>query len=222
MKYGSKYISRGDDDYIYLSDFSIGAASLWRFESVYAAVTTVYPAMFNYGAPTKYKMSENTNLPTETHALNLLRSSRVFFSNTHGLGDEDEHNIGLDLGVANLTNARIDTLPTNDLSAVKLVVYVGCKTGEGGTTANNTVNSTYNKGAQVVIGFKKSIAGAHADWWVDKFMPSLAAGDTIEEAMRKADNYVNSRCAIEGEDPQLILTDERTVRGNTNVTVAEV
>jgi len=117
------------------------------------------------------------------------------------------------LGNDPLYASQIDSWQDNSLSHMKLVLYGSCSSGQGGITAHNIVNSTYNKGAQTVIGFQDTVVIAHMNTWAKEFVK--AAGDeytirNVEEACAEADFWVGFHHLFTHGG-----TDNRLIRGST-------
>lgn len=206
IMFGTKYISEDSSHNVFASDSDLGASSLWSFESVFGIAAPLYPSLSTNPLPERYKAVSATSL-TSSEILNFIRSSRVFISNCHGDSD------GIIVG-EEMTKYSVNQLPDNDLSGVKCVVFISCETGLGGESADNLVNSIYNKGAQVVIGFREEI-GEIGDAWGDGFMAALRAGKNIHEAMLAGDE------AGLTEWGSYENIQNRTVRGSTYINVLE-
>ena len=139
--------------------------------------------------------------------LSYLRSSKIFICRTHGAQTE------LYLGSEGmLTYSELNNLDNGALSYAELVYYGACLTGEGDKYADNLVNITYEKGAQTVIGFEKSVYCAEVNIWTDKFITSLGQGRSIGEACSDADEWVIQSWGYDFTT----IGDDRLVQGNTS------
>ncbi len=158
----------------------------------------------NNSIPSSYVKSRNTNIDGNT-ALGVLRASRAFISRSHG-GKTS-------ISCANntyMTRADILALPSGALSHMQLVYYGACSTGEGGASAENLVNATYDRGARTVIGFTTEVDCGSTNTWTAEFMEQISNNHTIYYAMIQADNEAGT-----GGNTHL-----RLVRGLQEVTVS--
>ena len=143
-----------------------------------------HTSFFNNSVPSGYTKSTYTDI-SSAETIVKMQTSRVFISRSHG----SQHSITCTGG--SLTSTHISALPDNSLSHVKLVYYGACSTGSGGITADNLVNTTYSKGAQIVIGFKNSVSCTACNAWTQAFMEQLGAGRTVSASVKAADDAVN-------------------------------
>ena len=115
------------------------------------------------------------------------------------------------LADGSLTRSQMISWGTNSLKDMRLVYYAACSTGEGGATADNLVNATFNNGVKTVIGFQGAVNCSQTNTWTEEFF--IATGErnkTISEACADADYWVGVyHFGIHGG------TDNRLVRGST-------
>lgn len=137
----------------------------------------------------------------------IMTSTNVVVTNSHGAKTK------ILLNDSNFTVSMVNSLPNNALEDLQLVVFVACETGKGGEGANNLVNAMANKGAQVVIGFEKTIYCHESDIWVNAFFNSLGDGCTIDTAISAAKQAVLESWTLD------ISTDPCYPVGNTNQTI---
>lgn len=137
----------------------------------------------------------------------IMTSTNVVVTNSHGAKTK------ILLNDSNFTVSMVNSLPNNALEDLQLVVFVACETGKGGEGANNLVNAMANKGAQVVIGFEKTIYCPESDIWVNAFFNSLGDGCTIDTAISAAKQAVLEGWTLD------ISTDPCYPVGNTNQTI---
>lgn len=189
--------------------------AVWTFElspsgsnKIYSMVGTNdaghdHTGFFNNPIISGYTKSTHTDISGQD-MLSVLCNSTVFLSRSHG-------NRTLITGNgSNMNMTMVSNLPNGALNNLKLVYYGACSTGEGGITGANLVNATYDRGAQIVIGFGESVGCNSCNTWTKAFMTSISNGTTVAVAMVNADN------AFTGANG---ATDIRTVRGNTNVVI---
>ena len=100
---------------------------------------------------------------------------------------------------------------------LKIVLFGACETGLGGDNATNLVNTMYDKGADVVIGFKVEVWNFEIMAWTEAFFESLSNGDTVGEAMLIADDYVQSIPSL--RDLDTTTPNERYVLGSTEMVI---
>lgn len=162
-----------------------------------------HTSFMNNRIPAGYTRSSNTNTSPQA-TLNVLRASRAFVSRSHGYRE------GITCSGGNMTRNDVLALPPGALSHMQLVYYGACSTGEGGSSAANLVNATFDRGARTVIGFTVSVGCGTANTWTQEFMTNISNGETVDRAMELADRKVSK--SPDG-------TNQRLERGATNVTV---
>ena len=99
-----------------------------------------------------------------------LQSATIFASRSHG------GPTGITLATCSMEMEDIKGLPDNALASTRLVYYGACSTASGGSTANNLVNTTYNKGAKTVIGFQDVVYCDATTIWSSQFFKSICKG----------------------------------------------
>lgn len=87
-------------------------------------------------------------------------------------------------------NNFIDNLPSNSLSDMEVAVYGGCYTANTSSVYGNLLNSTYNKGAKFVLGWKVATSNNQHTVWLKVFMESLSSGNNVSKAIVDADDEV--------------------------------
>lgn len=162
-----------------------------------------HTTFMNNRIPAGYTRSSKTNTSPQA-TLDVLRASRAFISRSHGYTE------GISCNGGNMTRSAVLALPPGALGHMRLVYYGACSTGTGGSGAANLVNATFDRGARTVIGFTVNVTCSTTNTWTRAFMNSISNGDTIDRAMRLADNEVSNSPGG---------TNQRLVRGTTTVTV---
>lgn len=137
-------------------------------------------SLFNYSGYSVLRESDQT----KDHVLTKLKNSTIFASRGHGEIDR------IALFNSMLWRSDILALPSNALSGNRLVYYGACLTGEGGSTASNLVNATYDRGAKTVIGFKTTVTSGPTNIWTQQFLKSVSNGCMIKDAVLQADYTV--------------------------------
>ncbi len=84
----------------------------------------------------------------------------------------------------------------NELSSVRLVLYIGCYTGKdytpaGTTTTYNLVDETYKKGAHCVIGAEGLVTLPRCNEWVKTFFQHARDGWCIKDCINYADRLIS-------------------------------
>lgn len=162
-----------------------------------------HTSFMNNNVPSNYTKSKNTNTSPQ-NTLNVLRSSRAFISRSHGYKE------GICCSGGNMTRTDMLALPPGALSHMQLVYYGACKTGEGGASAENLVNATFDRGARTVIGFTVIVDCNSCNTWTKAFMTNISNGYTVTYAMKMADTAVSSSPGG---------TNQRLVKGAQTATV---
>lgn len=154
---------------------------------------TFYPLCNDMSAQnyTTYEILQQTSV---AKMLGMLATSRIFVMNTHG--DQNSVQVYQD----DLELQTINELPDNALAHLDLVLYVACETAKGGAGADNLVNATASKGANLVIGFQESIYCSESDIWVPAFFNALGEGKTVEEAINDAHLEVATKWTLDDLD----------------------
>ena len=121
-------------------------------------------------------------------------NNKVFLSRSHGgihmneiFPDEQDGtylilNDNLSNPVKYISNATMDTL---NLSNLQLAMFVGCKTGYGGSDELNLVSEAVWQGATAALGFTDDIGCNDANQWVTNLFSYLEDGMTLREACRQ-------------------------------------
>lgn len=132
----------------------------------------------------------NTNSST---VQGYLDNKSIFVSRSHGYkytlpnasNEQVLYNTNLKLSNATSDTLCSDSLYSLDLSNLKLVVFVGCETGYGGSGARNLPSAAVSAGATTAIGFSSTINCADANRWTNAFFYFLKQGDTVKDACSK-------------------------------------
>jgi hypothetical protein len=80
-------------------------------------------------------------------------------------------------------NLHIDDLSPNQLSHVRMVLYLGCNSGNDLNNSTNLVNSTYNQGAHFVLGVTDEVLPGLVNEWLYYFIDYLHQGFNINDSM---------------------------------------
>ncbi len=130
--------------------------------------------------------SVKTGNCTSTSGLNYMKNAGIFIIHTHGSQDSVKFTSSNGI-VTNLTTTMLNALSSNALSDNELVIYGTCSAGKGGASATNIVNSTYNKGAKHVIGFKGITKVTQTNDFIHQFIHELGTDkETIGDAYDNA------------------------------------
>ncbi|MDE7398664.1 MAG: hypothetical protein K2N06_03960 [Oscillospiraceae bacterium] len=81
-----------------------------------------------------------------------------------------------------ITISQINALGANALSNVDMVIYGTCRAANGGISASNMVNSTFKKGAKVVIGFEELTYVDQMNQWLLDFFKSYSKGKSVTKS----------------------------------------
>ena len=136
----------------------------------------------------------------------------VFLCRSHGgySGTEDSPNYTfVKVNYDNIPNVLFKSSSDFDnlnLSNMKLVMFVACKTGNGGIGGNNLPTEAVNKGAKASVGFKKNIDCSSANQWTIAFSTMMKNKQTVSAACLSLKNtYPDS-----GLDKYIICGDNQT------------
>lgn len=66
---------------------------------------------------------------------------------------------------------------------MRIIAFVGCKTGVSGDLGKNLPSVAVQRGARVAIGFQTTITVGMANAWVERFFYLLSGGFTVQEAV---------------------------------------
>ena len=93
--------------------------------------------------------------------------------------------------VQGVTNGNKAMITANDyFPNLKLVVFVGCNTGDGGALSNNLPSRMTAQLATTAIGFQGEINCEKAEAWTAVFCASMIAGKTVDEALTDASDHI--------------------------------
>ena len=106
--------------------------------------------------------------------------------------------------------SSLDIPATKDLSNLKLVMFIGCYTGIGGSSEPNLVNTVVARGATTAVGFKQSISCSGANLWTKNFFELMEDGYTVYDSC--------SLLAVSSSFMGTTLTDV-TICGNKYLTI---
>ena len=77
-----------------------------------------------------------------------------------------------------------------DLSNLKLAMFMGCKTGQGGVGGANLPTKAVEKGAKCAVGFRYNIMCDDAKGWIEDFSELIKDSDyTVEKACNALKAY---------------------------------
>lgn len=144
------------------------------------------------------------------------QSTSLFVSRSHGSrtlssnGTVSDTSILLSDSGAVLSSNRLSSWTNDNYSNLKLVLYVACYTGSGGSSANNLTKVTVDKGAETAIGFQYSVQCGSSNTWTIAFFSHLSRGKTVSKA-----------CSLLAADAGFIETGlaSYTVCGNRSLTL---
>lgn len=142
--------------------------------------------------------------------VSYIKSSDIFVIHTHG-SKQILCAVDGNKEITTVIYSDVDNWSSNSLSGLDLAYLGACSVGEGGASADNMVNAFFNKGAQCVIGYEKTVDTEANYIMIEEFCRAIGAGYTIQNALAYADTRVLSRYGSTGG------TNYRLVRGDTSV-----
>lgn len=131
-----------------------------------------------------YKALGTPNV-SRSSAFSNLKNSKIWAIHAHG----NKTGVRFDYSNSWISYDDIANLSSNALSNEKVVIFGTCNAGEGGASAKNMVNITYNKGANVVIGFKSTTYTSQINRWMYEFFVGCKDGKNVREACEHADYW---------------------------------
>ena len=169
-----------------ITDYSLVYLGYSQYYASYMQniINNVTANLYNNANATGY----STTSITKDELLFQLATTNFFNIITHG---DDPNQLILSNDVV-FEMSELSALNSNALSSMKVACITACKSGEGGTEANNTVNALYDMGAQCVIGFIGNIETDAADMWTEAFVNNLSLGNTVEQARQAAKSVVDN------------------------------
>jgi 4-aminobutyrate aminotransferase-like enzyme len=138
---------------------------------------------------------------TETFVKSLITTTnnKVFVSRSHGnyqyAYNGGNVQIGTYLYLYNTSTSTGDKLSSYSsftsmtISNMKLMVFVGCYTGKGGTNGANLPHVAVSHGANAAIGFSTTLVCSAANTWTKDYFDSLSSGYTVSQAYTISMNY---------------------------------
>ncbi|MBO4831382.1 MAG: DNRLRE domain-containing protein [Oscillospiraceae bacterium] len=118
----------------------------------------------------------------------------LFMSRSHGgplisQYDYIQYGTYIDLNSSGSVDFRSNTnMGSLDLSNMTLVMFIGCKTGAGGTGGANLPSVAVAKGAACAVGFRDSIYCDYANDWTEEFCEYMEMGLTVNSACLTLNN----------------------------------
>lgn len=174
---------------------SVGITATGHDHSTCLTNITPYIVGCGYSGNTTFFGTYSVNTIKNTMS---LKANNVFVTRSHGLNFPligAQTGTGIQINTDSSGNAvffRSDTSMSNlELSNMKLMVFVACRTGKGGVNAPNLPNVAVQLGATTAIGFYGDIECAEANTWTTMLFYSLYNNDyTISQATAYAAAYV--------------------------------
>lgn len=145
----------------------------------------------------------NTDLTQMSYS---IRNSGILVIRSHG----SQNDVSLANGEV-FSRFNMSGWSKYELKNARLILYGACETGLGGESANNLVNSTFNRGAKTVIGFQSAVGCDQMNTWTKEFF--VASGNqskTITQSLEHADYWTGFY-----HWGNRYGTDNRLVRGST-------
>lgn len=157
-------------------------------------------------------MYNNTNLTcgsmSGTYCKNILLTTNVFTSRSHGgaimtvtdelvatliqLSDSSTGDYFISHSYSGMPSGSQCILNTDSFNNLKIVLFIGCKTGYGGDGAKNLPTAITNRGAGAAVGFCESIDCTQANEWTKDFYSYLIFGYTVQESV----DYASGRRSV--------------------------
>ncbi len=79
-------------------------------------------------------------------------------------------------------------LEDNNLTNMDLVMFIGCRTAQGGEGECNLPTVAVECGARTAIGFEEPIYSSEIDTWVTLFFDAISEGKTISQAIMEVND----------------------------------
>ncbi|MCD7944691.1 MAG: hypothetical protein LUH43_07410, partial [Clostridia bacterium] len=123
-----------------------------------------------------------TSYSSKSTVLAYLKNDNynVFAIRAHGGSNDTNTWVILSDSDAETTISLHSTDFTFDLSNMKLLLFVGCSTGYGGTDGKNLPVAAVESGAATAIGFEGTIICYYATEWTKDFFEYLEQGNTVK------------------------------------------
>ena len=139
---------------------------------------------------------------------NILLTTNVFTSRSHGgaimtvtdelvatliqLSDSSTGDYFISHSYSGMPSGSQCILNTDSFNNLKIVLFIGCKTGYGGDGAKNLPTAITNRGAGAAVGFCESIDCTQANEWTKDFYSYLIFGYTVQESV----DYASGRRSV--------------------------
>lgn len=105
----------------------------------------------------------------------------------------------------------------NQLSRIRLLTFLSCNSGTDPSNGESLVDMAYSKGANCVIGFNVSVAGA--EFWYEYALDYIRQGQSIYSAMVSADYAFKASYTSVPQINSPAFPENRVVAGNTVCTI---
>ncbi len=190
--------------------------------SRYNNIDTQYSIVHAADCYNRYGYSQSNSIMDPVYILRLSNmSAKVQFYNEHGNVDVVR---GLNSGIKvgnNLTYNGVEYIGTDVFdtwfsAGTVLVTYVACLTAGDGVPDNGSIAyQTALKGANLVVGFKKSIDTNSLGEWATHYNNRLGWGDGVQDAVNYANSFtyddprVKSNHLVYHTDPNLDISGNK-------------
>lgn len=90
--------------------------------------------------------------------------------------------------VTRITMNDINSLESDALNNLKLVILACCNLGNGRENGNNMANLLHSKGVETVIAFENIVYGTEIEGWVSLFFANITPNKTVKDTI----NFLNA------------------------------
>lgn len=162
----------------------------------YTALNTIKVNLTNCGYSNVNLYSGSFTVSGINAYLNLDKNN-VFVSRSHGgVTAPDGTQIGTSICVAeDVWYESYQVSSSVDWSNMRLIMFVGCNTGDGGVNALNLPSVAVERGARTAVGFEEEIDCATANNWVMDLFDLLESGYSVYDActeLNSSSKYKNT------------------------------
>ena len=81
------------------------------------------------------------------------------------------------------SNRSIESYSYNELSSVRLAIFMGCNTGDTSSTYGNLVDMALNKGVSAALAWNQTIKVGDGNKWMGVFFEQCLDGYSIEQTL---------------------------------------
>lgn len=121
--------------------------------------------------------------------------------------------------VTRITMNDINSLESDALNNLKLVILACCNLGNGRENGNNMANLLHSKGVETVIAFENIVYGTEIEGWVSMFFATITPDKTVKDTIDILSDFYEDMFNPLGLDPSPCTVSNPYICGNENLII---